>query len=257
MSPRRPEWHGHVPCVKGSTTADSDRQMTDAHAGTSGSTALEMQRLISAGARRRSGIRFGGPAQPHRRFRPRLRTGDSVRSDRTSQRRTLDGPVFFSYVRLVLSPGGTVSARSNEDIIRIVTKYQNFGMVHELTCASDGRHEALEPVERDGKIVLVCPTCDAVQEEIPAFVLGSEEMIDFSARKWAEAEARARRTLAPQDIWFAVAVILCCFTVLPGVVGGALYAAVGACAGAILAFVHARRSFRKLDRDAAPPDTRP
>ena len=141
---------------------------------------------------------------------------------------------------------------SNEDIIRIVTKYQNFGMVHELTCASESRHEALVPVERDGKVVLVCPTCQSVQESIPAFVLGSEEMIDFSARKWAEAQARAERAQARQDVWFAVAVILCCFTVLPGVVGGALYALAGACVGGLVAFLHARRTFRKL---AAPSAT--
>ena len=150
-----------------------------------------------------------------------------------------------------------MSQRSNEDIIRIVTKYQNFGMVHELTCASDSRHAALEPVERAGKVILVCPTCGAVQEEIPAFVLGSEEMVDFSARKWAEAQAWAERRNARQDAWFAAVVILCCFTVLPALVGGALYALIGACAGSGIAYAHARRAFRKIDAAAAPPASRP
>ena len=109
-----------------------------------------------------------------------------------------------------------MSERTNEDVIRIVTKYQNFGMVHELTCGDDSRHQALEPVERDGKVILVCPTCQAVQEHIPDFVLGSEEMLDYSARKWAEAHERAERRYARQDLWFALAA---------SVIGGATFGA--------------------------------
>lgn len=141
-----------------------------------------------------------------------------------------------------------MSERSNEDIIRIVTKYQNFGMVHELTCATDSRHQALEPVEQDGKVVLVCPTCDAVQESIPAFVLGSEEMIDFSARKWAEAQARAERAHARQDLWFALGGSVIGGGTLGGLWFGAAGGFVGMIVGGAAAWLATRRKRASLSR---------
>lgn len=94
-----------------------------------------------------------------------------------------------------------MSERTNADIIRIVSKYQNIGLVHELTCTVDSRHAALEPVERDGKVVLECPTCGTTQEDIPEFVLTSEELIDYSTRRLAEARAETERRQARQDVW--------------------------------------------------------
>ena len=71
----------------------------------------------------------------------------------------------------------------NEDIIRIVNKWQGAGFVHELTCGNDSRHEALVPEERNGKVILICPTCDYTQEYIPDSVLCSEEDLDQMAKK--------------------------------------------------------------------------
>lgn len=147
-----------------------------------------------------------------------------------------------------------MSQRTTADIIRIVNKWQEAGFVHELTCRVDARHAALEPVEREGGVVLLCPTCGATQEEIPAFVLGSEALIDYNlslfARDASDREFRAAR----QDVWFAVVVILCCAVVLPGIVGGAVYAVLGGTLGAAVAGFHARRTFRKIDALAAARD---
>ena len=146
--------------------------------------------------------------------------------------------------------------RSNQDIIRIVTKYQNAGLIHELTCAVDSRHLALEAAERAGKVVLVCPTCGEIQEDIPPFVLGSEALVDFSLRQWAEEAERARRRNALQDIWFAAAVILLCFSIIPFLVGGRLFGFIGAAVGIVVAYVYATRTFRKIMR-APDPESRP
>ncbi len=68
--------------------------------------------------------------------------------------------------------------RTNQAIIRIVSKYQACPFVHPLTCAENSLHAELIPEERDGRVVLVCPTCNHVQESIPKPVLDSEEYID-------------------------------------------------------------------------------
>jgi len=145
-----------------------------------------------------------------------------------------------------------VSERTNADIIRIVSKWQAAGFIHELTCRVDSRHEALVPVEREGRVVLACPTCGAVQEHIPAVVLGSEAVIDYNRAQAEEALAAHERRAARQDVWFGVAVILCMMTILPGIVGGAASAAVGGAIGAVTAFLYARRAFRKIDASTDP-----
>lgn len=147
--------------------------------------------------------------------------------------------------------------RTNEDIIRIVTKWQDAGFVHELTCRVDSLHAALVPIEKGGKVVLECPTCGAAQEEIPAVVLGSEAVIDYTMA----AERRRLRALelrtARSDVWWAVLVILTCMSVLPGLVGGLAPAVAGGLIGALMSFIYARRRFRKLDAIAAEPESRP
>ncbi len=55
---------------------------------------------------------------------------------------------------------------TNAEIIAKVQAWQAAGFVHELTCGVDSRHEALVPKEIDGKVVLVCLTCDYVQKHI-------------------------------------------------------------------------------------------
>ncbi len=149
-----------------------------------------------------------------------------------------------------------MSQRTNADIIRIVNKWQEAGFVHELTCRADSRHEALTPVEREGKVVLLCPTCGEAQEEIPALVLGSEALIDHS-RAMLEREVRDRELrFARQDIWWGVVVIMACMSILPGLVGGAFPAIVGAGLGLLMSAAHVRRSRRKIAA-LADPASRP
>jgi len=60
---------------------------------------------------------------------------------------------------------------TNAQKIANIQAWQNAGYVHELTCGVDSRHEALVPEERDGEVILVCPTCQKVQTFIPPVVL--------------------------------------------------------------------------------------
>ncbi|MEK7545886.1 MAG: hypothetical protein AAB554_02295 [Patescibacteria group bacterium] len=122
-----------------------------------------------------------------------------------------------------------MSERTNEDIIRIVTKYQRFGMVHELTCTIDSRHEALEPVERDGKVILECPTCGTTQEHIPSFVLTSEELLDYSTLKMAEALEEADRRQTRQDVWM----IFAASGISAGLLGSLLSGTIGGFGGIV------------------------
>lgn len=127
-----------------------------------------------------------------------------------------------------------MTKRSNADIIRVVTKWQESGYFHELTCRVDSRHAALVAVERHGKVVLDCPTCGAVQDEIPEAVLGSEAAIDLSDRLAVNLlEAEERRQVA-RDSWVTVAVVFIGTAMLGNFFFGILVGLVaGAAAGAI------------------------
>jgi hypothetical protein len=58
---------------------------------------------------------------------------------------------------------------TNEEIetMEAIRKYQNCDYLHPLTCGNDSRHALLKPIEKDGKIILVCPDCDYVQNWHP------------------------------------------------------------------------------------------
>ena len=58
----------------------------------------------------------------------------------------------------------------NRDIIQAVNYWQNCKGVHPLTCGNDSNHSILKPQEKDGKVVLVCPDCDYVQDYIPEHI---------------------------------------------------------------------------------------
>lgn len=144
-----------------------------------------------------------------------------------------------------------MSERTNADIIRIVNKWQTSAMLHDLTCGADSRHASLAPVERDGKIVLECPTCGAVQERIPDFVLQSEAALDFSAGKWAEAKLAAERRHARQDDWFARLASVLGGGALGGLWFGTVGGFVGIAAGGLVGWFATRRPRTKPE---APPD---
>lgn len=60
---------------------------------------------------------------------------------------------------------------TNAEIIAKVSAWQAAGFVHELTCGTDSRHASLVAKEIEGKVVLVCPTCDYMQQWIPEVCL--------------------------------------------------------------------------------------
>ena len=61
--------------------------------------------------------------------------------------------------------------RNNAAIIEAVRRWQADPYVHSLTCGNDRCRADLEPEERDGRVVLVCPACGQVQTWIPAGIL--------------------------------------------------------------------------------------
>lgn len=55
---------------------------------------------------------------------------------------------------------------TNEELIKAVEKHQSNPFVHPLTCGVSSSHELLIAEEKDGEVVLVCPTCGHVQKNI-------------------------------------------------------------------------------------------
>jgi hypothetical protein len=139
--------------------------------------------------------------------------------------------------------------RSNADIIRIVTKWQNIGMVHELTCAVDARHEMLEPIEHEGKVVLECPSCGAIQEKIPEFVLTSEAGLDFSISKYAERQALAERRQQREDVWITHAASV----IGSGLLGSLWFGTPGGFGGILFGFLVAWRATRTKRKALSRP----
>ena len=65
----------------------------------------------------------------------------------------------------------------NKDIIKQIVRWQKSNYVHGLTCRSDTcDHVLLEPIEKNGRIILVCPTigCDYKQSYIPPCILSAD-----------------------------------------------------------------------------------
>ena len=64
---------------------------------------------------------------------------------------------------------------TNEEKIKQIEKWQHCDCLHPLTCGSDGcNHVVLKAVEKDNKVILVCPECDYKQEYIPNCVLNAD-----------------------------------------------------------------------------------
>jgi hypothetical protein len=57
---------------------------------------------------------------------------------------------------------------NSNELVQRIKKWQANPHFHPLTCGVDSGHEILEPVEKDGKVSLVCPTCGWVQSYMPA-----------------------------------------------------------------------------------------
>jgi hypothetical protein len=69
---------------------------------------------------------------------------------------------------------------TNEEKIKAITKFQNLGYVHPLTCGvGTGGHADLVGKEKDGKVILVCLDCDYEQEWVPEYVYSMKDMPDL------------------------------------------------------------------------------
>ncbi len=62
---------------------------------------------------------------------------------------------------------------TNQEKIRKVAKWQGFDYVHPLTCGNDSGHPNLVPIEKEGRVKLVCIRC-GYEQEIPDFVLQAD-----------------------------------------------------------------------------------
>ena len=61
--------------------------------------------------------------------------------------------------------------RDTDFIVKRITEWQNNPLLHPLTCGINSRHQLLQPVVHDEKVLLECPDCDYLQTHIPDVVL--------------------------------------------------------------------------------------
>jgi len=70
---------------------------------------------------------------------------------------------------------------TNQEKLSRIKLWQQSVNVHPLTCGNNSKHSLLEPVERDGEVILVCKDCEYTQSKIPAAVFKiSEEFLTKS-----------------------------------------------------------------------------
>lgn len=65
-------------------------------------------------------------------------------------------------------------------VIKRIKLYQNNPVFHLLTCGTNSQHDRLEPTLKDENIVLICPDCDYVQENIPDYFYYEEFEEEFN-----------------------------------------------------------------------------
>ncbi len=61
----------------------------------------------------------------------------------------------------------------NYEVVRKILNWQTNPHAPRLKCPKDDRHHELVPVEKRGRVVLVCTDCDYVQTWVPGEVLGT------------------------------------------------------------------------------------
>jgi hypothetical protein len=74
---------------------------------------------------------------------------------------------------------------TNQQLLEAIRKYQSCPFVHELTCGNDSQnHESLKGIEVKGKVILICPDCDYVQNWIPDFVWLADDIEKAQEHLW-------------------------------------------------------------------------
>ena len=133
--------------------------------------------------------------------------------------------------------------RTNQEIIRIVKLWQESGHVHELTCRLDSTHATLIPFERDGKVLLGCPTCGTAQDLLPKFVLESEswlEVLNQRALETIRLKELERDQRTGEKLWSYGSAIIG-----GGLLGMLIDDSLGAAIGAAVGLIAARLANRK------------
>lgn len=64
-----------------------------------------------------------------------------------------------------------LSAHQRQLMLR-VAQWQDYGLIHPLTCLNDSTHNTVLPIPWRDSVVLVCPDCGTVQHEVPPFITG-------------------------------------------------------------------------------------
>lgn len=64
---------------------------------------------------------------------------------------------------------------SNEEKIQAIWYWQNKVPFHPLTCGVQSSHAELVGQEKDGNVILVCPTCGYEQDYVPSVVYTTYE----------------------------------------------------------------------------------
>lgn len=60
---------------------------------------------------------------------------------------------------------------NNQDKLKAIKEWQESGIVHQCTCKVGGHnHQDLVGKEIEDKIVLVCPDCGTVQQNVPEMI---------------------------------------------------------------------------------------
>jgi len=73
--------------------------------------------------------------------------------------------------------------KKNSKIIQKVTDWQNFKFIKPLTCNTDGCWSKFKAKEINGRVVLQCPRCRAIQSHVPKAVMQTRFYISNVLRR--------------------------------------------------------------------------
>ena len=78
----------------------------------------------------------------------------------------------------------------NKLMIELVNKFQdwceNTNLGHPLTCGGPCDHSSLKPKEENGNVILYCPNCDYIQNDIPdiIFKIVTNKILNWKKEHW-------------------------------------------------------------------------
>lgn len=95
-----------------------------------------------------------------------------------------EAPAFFSPLQEKIAT--EKQDKKNSKLFNTIDKVMKFqelakqGIIHPLTCGNDSSHKHLIATVKDGKVILMCPDCDYIQNYIPDCVMNTDlENLDW------------------------------------------------------------------------------